>query len=341
MTDSKVAHGLTLKEGSARWRSRAALFLLTALVKSGSALGFLHYDPDHPIYDDIQRPHAVDELPVLLEDLNASKLPVIFYLHGRGAEPDKSFNPSRAGGGAVPRLRSEYNARVVLINWNSRGTGKDRSEPLSHITEGGDTLHAVLVQLAQFEHNNPGMPRPSLLVHSMGSIVLADTVKRFGWPTGPDQPLFTSILLSEPDVDSQGHAEWLSMVATTELVYVTQNRRDSILMESTDSRTPASNFALGLDPVPPYAAAARYVDLTDALKVFPLNIGAHQIFSKSVMGGNVDTCQFMTKVLRGEKFEPLQIAGLVLRSGGRYKASPRPDKSDGCFDNTVVGDDEE
>jgi hypothetical protein len=344
ITNFMQLHQVTFRRCDARQCCVLVFAFLFELVVSTSAWA-LQYDKSHPIYDETAKAYAINELQALLKQANnTSNLPVIFYLHGRGDEPDKSFNPSKIGGGAVPRLFSEYGVKVILISWNSRAKGKDRSEPLSHVSEGANTFNAVLSRIVEYEKENPSAPRPSLLVHSMGSIVLAETVKRFGWPGEAGKSIFSNILLSEPDADSQGHAEWLSKVTAVERVYVTQNRRDTVLKKSTDSRNPTSNFALGLDPVSPFAEGARYIDLTDALKikkVLGVKIGAHQVFTKSWMGFNITTCQFITKVLRGESFEPTEIAGISQLSASHFKASSKVDKKDACFAKTVSASDTE
>lgn len=321
-----------------RWQ----FFIIVALnlVVTAQTQAALQYDKTRPLLDDSGKSYSVAETQALLERLNEAKSRVIFYLHGRGEEPEKSFNFKKTGGGAVIRLRTEYNARVILIGWNSKSKGYDRSEPLEHTDEGADTMSAVLAQLAEHLKKNPSSPRPSLLVHSMGSIVLAKTVKRIGWPTDSTRPLFSNILLSESDVDSQGHGKWLSTISNAEKVYVTQNRQDTVLKESTDSRNPQTNFALGLEPVPPFADKARYIDLTDALAIkrkwFFLKVGAHQVFSKSWMGKHINTCQFITKALRGEIFEPDQIDGIAQTSPGHFKAIAKTSPNDSCFKHMVA-----
>ena len=265
---------------------------VTLMFASLPALGALVYDAQYPIYDEGKVAHPVSDIQQMLVEANAAGVPVIIYVHGRGDEPEKSFNPKMTGGNAMPRLAAEYGARVILIGWNSRARGEDRSQPLSHIVEAAATLRNALEQIITYEHQVPGGKRPSLLVHSMGSIALAKMVQQQGWPQ-EQQPIFSNILISEPDADSQNHSQWLSQISSHEPVYVTQNRNDSVLDKSRNSRDPPSNFALGLEPTPPYADGAIYVDLTDALKtkrVVLFKLGAHQVFSKSWMGGNTDTC---------------------------------------------------
>lgn len=339
---------LDIKLGKHCWSfSKAVLKVgLTLLfaASSSSAFALLKYDPTTPLYDNDKSAHSIGDIGALLSDASSKGQRVVFYLHGRGAEPEKSFNAKMTGGGAVGRLSTEYGVRVILIGWNSKATGKDRSEPLTQVDQGAGTLGSVLNQLIEFQRLNPNVQRPSLLVHSMGSIVLATLVQQRGWPEAQGKSIFSNILFSEPDADSQGHAGWLSKVSSRERVYVTQNTRDSVLKLSTDSRTPNGNFALGLEPVEPLASNAKYVNLTEALKVkrvLVLKLGAHQVFSKSWMGGNVNTCIFVTKALLGEKFEPDEIAGVTRQNPGRFRFAANLDKKHSCFKNEAVGGDKE
>ena len=318
---------------------------LPTVAYSTNGYASLKYDSTKPIYDESKLARSVGDIDALLKDANSKGQRVLFYLHGRGDEPEKSFDPKMTGGGVFGRLSSEYGVRVILINWNSKAKGTDRSEPLSKVEEGATTFNRVLANIVEFQRLNPAVPRPALLVHSMGSIVISSQVQKHGWPAAQGKPIFSNILFSQPDSDSQGHAEWLSKVAASERVYVTQNLHDSVLKLSTNARSPESNFALGLKPVEPLASNVSYVNLTEALRIktifFVYKLGAHPVFTKSWMGGNVSTCVFITKILVGEKFEPIEIAGVSLLSAGRYSVAANVDNNHYCFKQTVANDDNE
>lgn len=315
------------------------LILLALCMAASAATGAPAYDSRTPLYDIGAAGQAIDKLPEMLKAAYDKGRPVVLYVHGRGAEPQKSFDAGMTGGGAVPRLEKEYGVSVIMLNWKSKGKGDDRSDPLDNVPDAAGNLVRVLALLRQFRAANPQLPPPALLVHSMGSIVLAKTVADADWPAPAGQPLFAGVLLSEPDADSQGHAVWLAKVAAVERVFVTQNRVDSVLKRSTDARNPASNFALGLDPVAPLAVQANYVNLTDALGAKgPFNIvRAHQIFSKGWMGGNVNTCLFVTTVLRGGAPDFASLPAVRAPSAGRYVFDKKINKKDKCFSATEAG----
>lgn len=196
--------------------------------------------------------------------------------------------------------------------------------------EGATNFDAAMTKLAEFHQANPDKPAPSLLVHSMGSIVLATAIQTYGWRGTAEHRIFSNVLLSEPDADSQGHALWLSKLGAIERVYVTQNSDDSVLKKSTDARTPRTNLALGLTPVPPLAPNVAYIDMTQALKK-TLILGAHQIFKKSWMGGNVGSCVFVTRSLRGDSFDVSALPNVVSIGVGRFRIAKNKQPRHECF----------
>ena len=318
-----------------------SLFVCVATLAAMPA-NSINYDATRPIYDDTAIKRSVDQLPQVLTDAYAKNKPVLFYVHGRGDEPTKSFSAGMTGGGALPRLEKEYGVTVVMVNWSSKGKSRlDRATPLGKMPEAVATFDATMSTLAAFRASHPDVAAPSLLVHSMGAIVVAKAIEAHGWRGTAEAPLFQHVLLSEADADSQGHDVWLSKLAAVERVYVTQNSDDFVLKHSTDQRSPSTNRALGLKPVAPLVARATYVDLTGALKK-KLIVGAHQIFAKAWMGGNVGTCMFVSNVLRGQRFEILALSQVKLVSGSRYKIQRDVNKAHQCFADVDAnaGDDE-
>lgn len=325
--------------------SSVICLFLGLMAPSGPAAAELSYRAETPIIGDDHTTYAIEDFDKALDAAYRDGLPVILYLHGRGDEPQKSFTPKMIGGGAVPRLRDEYGARVVLLNWNSKPRHKDdRKDPLKHADEFAEKLNLILLKLADYQSAHETLAKPSLLVHSMGSIVLAKSIEKFGWPASANASLFSNILLTQADADSQGHAEWLNALTTHEQVFVTQNRDDPVLQSSKDER-PSDHFALGLEPVPPLANGATYVDLTKALGkkriAILFKMGAHQLFDKSWMGGNMNTCLFITKALHGESDPLKDIPGFSASGPNRYRAQKQISKKHPCFLKTSAGGDTE
>ena len=292
------------------------------------------FDAGRPLYTIQAKGYALTQLPTVLDQAYGSGRPVLFYVHGWGDEPRKSFDANLLGGGALPRLEREYGVRVVMFNWNSKSLGADRADPIAHIPDSLADFKNLLSGLATYRRGNPENRSPALLVHSMGSILLADSIQSSGWAYSAEAPLFSAVLVSAPDVDSQDHAAWLEILAARERVYVTQNRQDTVLRRSTHARILKTNFALGLEAVPPLAPSAFYIDLSDALgskNLVFISLHAHQIFSKGWMGGNVGTCAFVSKVLRGERFDLDALEGVTRTGGNRYAMKRQVDRKNACF----------
>ncbi len=253
-----------------------------------------------PLYTSDAKAWRIDQLPAVLAQLNASGKPVVLFVHGRGKEPGKSLlGGTFTEGMAVHKIERGYDVKVLMFNWDSAFHGLnlfDREVPLSHTPAGGAALGSTLTALKQFEADNPGIPRPALLVHSMGSVVVQHALLEGHWPA--ESSLFSTVLISEPDCDDVNHASWLELLAARERTFVTQNQDDFVLIRATDAR-PAGAKALGLGTSEPLAPHATYIDLT--------NMGAlgkkdadHEVFGKGAMNGQLYVCQFFTQALTGK-----------------------------------------
>lgn len=260
----------------------------------------LKFDPTTPLYLSDASAWKISQLSEVLTKLEATKKRTVIFVHGRGKEPEKGLRGATfTKGMAVHKIEQGYGVNVLMFNWDSAFHGwsfLDREVPLSHTQAGAEAFVELLVELLKYEDAHKDFQKPSLLVHSMGSVVLQKATGDKRWPT--DRSLFSNILLSEPDADDVGHASWLSTLAEREKVYVTMNKDDHVLRRSTDAR-PAGAHALGLGTDQPLAAKAFYVDLS--------NMGAlgekdedHEVFGKGAMNGQALVCQFFTEALLGE-----------------------------------------
>ena len=166
----------------------------------------------------------------------------------------------------------------------------------ANTVEGGRRLTEFLGELARFELSRPTMAKPALLAHSMGSVVLQHAVQDAAWPTGA--PLFSQVVLSQPDADDIGHIEWLGKVGAREKVFSTQNADDKVLKQSTDAR-PAGAHALGLGTSEPLAQNVKYVDLT-SMGALGATDDDHEVFGKGAMNGQVNVCAFFEQALLGK-----------------------------------------
>lgn len=259
----------------------------------------MKFNPETPLYTSDQRSWGIDAFAVLMTTLLELGKPIVFFVHGRGREPEKSLHrgePKR--GKAVHKIELGYNVSTVMFNWRSAFKWPniaDRDLPLRHTSAGGKSLGLVLEQLLLFQAKHPQAPKPALLVHSMGSIVVQKAVQEGHWPEA--RALFSNLLFSQPDCDDVGHAEWLDEIASRESTYLTLNEDDKILKRSRDAR-PRGSRALGLGTSQPLSPQAKYIDIS---RMGPLGIDDddHEVFHKGNMDGQVHLCRFFTEVLTG------------------------------------------
>lgn len=265
----------------------------------------LRFNADTPLYTSDASAWRMDDLNQVLDVLVKRSKPIVAFVHGRGKEPNKSLRGAKwAEGLAVHKVELGYDVSVLMFNWDSAFKGinfKDRKVPLSHTDAGGADLGKLLAGLGRYQLEHPGLQKPALLVHSMGSIVLQKAVAGGHWPAASG--LFSSVLFSQPDADDVGHADWLDVLAKKENTFVTLNRDDHILLKSTDER-PKGSKALGLDTKHPLARHAKYIDIS---RMGPVGEGEeaekdddHEVFGKGAMNGQVFLCEFFTQALTGK-----------------------------------------
>ena len=263
-------------------------------------LGKLKYDPKFPLYTSDAERYGFDQVDVALDKVFAAQLPVVFFIHGRGNEPNKSlFSGTFVEGGAVRKLEAQYKTKVLMFNWNSKAYLYDRKEPLSNIPAGADALGKVLNKikdyLARPENKNKKLV---LLAHSMGSIVVQTAIQKGLWPLD-DKAIFSQILVSSPDADNINHWEWLNELSRSESVYVTINKDDDILEKSTDAREEGRD-PLGLKPVQPLSPKAIYLDVSKLSDAEGKASGRHEIFNKEKMDNQVYLCNVLHDLITGE-----------------------------------------
>ncbi len=287
----------------------AALALLTTLVAHAAPCDSkqaLTFNPDTPFYrlagcghDALSTKSYVQEMP---QWLKAEGRPLLF-VHGRGDEPTKSVigRPGLVKGQALKQLASRP-LRPVMFNWDSRSASpSDRRRPLDHVEDAASAFAEFLKAYAQLRSQQPNLPRPVLLVHSMGALVIQRTVERDAWPK--DIRLFERIVFSEPDADRDRHEQWLAPLARKEQVWVTWNRYDFVLDGATDQRADGVRaLGLGVRWYEPLADGVRYVNLS---LIGPCCKGwlNHTVFVAGSFGDQPLVDGFMGRLLAGETID--------------------------------------
>lgn len=226
---------------------------------------------------------------------------VVVYVPGRGVEPDKSLRDEKI----VAHLEAQHRVECIMINWDAKAGGIlpwrlfDRERPLANAPRGAEKLAAVISAIASLSRSRGKI---SLLVHSIGNVVLQHCVTSGYWPVR-GHAIFDIVLMTEPDANAQGHAAWLQRLAIAERVYVTMNADDRVLQHARQNRS-AQQSALGLGRADESAVAATYLDLTGLVAKH------HRVFAKGAMESQVAVFTVINEILQGRtpKFDASQIS---------------------------------
>lgn len=214
----------------------------------------------------------------------------IFYIHGRGKEPNKSLQE------VIPDLEKEYTSTVLMFHWfpSYKGpTGYPKEEAEAAASDLGKALEYFQAYKNSHKDEFKNV-KSTMLVHSMGNIVFGKFMESYGRGT-LNKGLFDTIVLNSADADAKGHDKWVSNVDFTNNLYITLNEHDSILSFSAKSQ---GEKRLGQKTTTvtgkqiPLAANATYVDFSEA----EVN---HRYFLKSGQEGNRWLKQFYESVMNG------------------------------------------
>ncbi len=156
-------------------------------------------------------------------DTPSPKKNLVFFVHGMGDYPEKAFDEN-----TLKKIENEYDARVVMIHWPS--WINLRTIPRANAIESGKALKDFYFALDEYWRNNAerldGINRV-LLCHSMGNEVLKGSLAVYEGGLSVD--LFSTIIMAAPEVDLQGHADWVSDIDFAGSTYVMINSQDFVL----------------------------------------------------------------------------------------------------------------
>lgn len=270
---------------------------------------------------------TISDSDKVLDALFASRQPVVLYVHGRGREPRKSAQDNILGA-----LEKQYGVKVVMFNWDAHAFLFSRPVDRAHAS--APALRDLIGRLGKYRELHPDTATVpvSLLVHSMGSIVLKPALEGLSL-TNANGPIFDNILITESDEDAQGHSLWVEQLKSRRTILLTFNKNDSTLGHSNHGpgKTP-----LGKGPVSPLANNAFYLDTTNLVGK------AHRLFDKGRQHSIVAVCQIFTSMLRGgntdlgvgHTIQTVQEERILLPMG-------KANKTDACFQGVKDSPDED
>ena len=261
----------------------------------------------------------ISSIDQILAKLFDKKVPLVLYVHGRGNEPKKTEE-----GKILEKLEHEYGVKVLMFNWDSKGFLLSR--PVDNAKEAAPYLSDVIAKISDYRKRNPETEHVpvSLLVHSMGNIVLQTAIEKDLSLTCKDKGLFTNILMTGSDADAEGHNLWVQKLKANDTIIVTINKNDGTLSWSKhdNGKTP-----LGINPKQPLAINAYYLDVTGLVG------NVHRLFQKGKQHGQISVCKILTSMLRSET-PNLEKGGkgLIGKINERILVPvANVDKSDSCF----------
>jgi hypothetical protein len=268
---------------------------------------------DDCLYTSDGKPLKLEDFRSLLETQSKNHVPVVLYVHGRAKMPVRS--PSKR------RIERQHGVVCVMFRWDSAFPGLkfwDRDRPLSMIPGAAEKLRKVLALVPP--KADRGDAKVTLLVHSMGNLVLQEAVGSGGFA---GRQLFDNILMVEPDCDAQGHVAWVRLLARQEKVFITLNRHDTVLNKAGATRPPGV-FSLGLAVSEPKAENARYLDLTGLVG------NNHRLFSLGALESQVGVAETIRGILRGESGLPAP-AWIAAQEGPVIRLKSHQDAANAIF----------
>ncbi len=210
---------------------------------------------------------SVDSFTTLLDqavrDIRSSDVQdnLILFVHGRGKHPEKAFKKS-----LISDLESNYSATVIMYHWPS--WEGPLAFPEANARASAKDFTSVLEELRKYKRINSQLVygiKFTLLAHSMGSIVLEESILTMGQNAFGD--IFDTIVISASASAGRGHSNWVGMIGVHDNIYVTVNKDDTMLGKA-GIKMKQRRLGKGLqnrDGVEfKLADNAKYIDLTES-----------------------------------------------------------------------------
>lgn len=185
----------------------------------------------------------------------------ILFVHGRGKHPDKAFEQS-----LIFDLESNYTAKVIMFHWPSWEGALDFPE--GNARKSAKDFITVLKGLKEYQHNNRQLVQNikfSLLAHSMGSIVLEETILKMD--DNSLGKIFDTVVVSSSASAGKNHSNWVTDIYLSDNIYITVNQDDPILGKA-GIKMKGRRLGKGLENRQGdkfgLADNAKYIDLTES-----------------------------------------------------------------------------
>lgn len=230
-----------------------------------------------------------------LEATRAGSKNFVLYIHGF----NKPFVETLVQATQIEHI---YDVDVILFSWPSlarNAVGQvDAYLEARAVAEASSAEFHAFLQLCAKVGSSPGEQQRSvtLLAHSEGNYLLQKYLESNAFDDRGARG-FTNVVLSQADVDSEGHYRWLCRLeAERTAVYVTINQSDEKLEEAEKG---LKLKRLGKTWPPDVQGRVTYVNFTPGEGVN----GLHNLWRDAV--SNTAVKEFFAAVLNGKRFPDL------------------------------------
>ncbi|BBM85865.1 alpha/beta hydrolase [Candidatus Uabimicrobium amorphum] len=161
----------------------------------------------------------------------------ILFVHGRGNHPKKAFDKKLIYG-----LEKDYSAKVMMFHWCSCSSWFGYPEDQARFA--AKYLYGVLQSIKKYRNAKKTNMKFTLLTHSMGSIVLEETLLKFY--KRPLGKLFDTLVINAPCSEGKNHVSWVDKIDFANEVYIVFNKND-VVLGSAGLQTGARRLGRGLE----------------------------------------------------------------------------------------------
>ncbi|NCT72667.1 MAG: alpha/beta hydrolase [Xanthomonadaceae bacterium] len=315
-------------------RAQTFTLLVLLLLSSDRTTAALRYDQERPLTSlhGPAKQNSIAQLDAVLDGLlvesNHGPLAIVVYVHGRGNEPEKSFQDTKFTSGFLLQKLETQNVSVLGYNWRSKIKPFHFCErPVVEARAAALGLRRLIQDLERHQLANPQRwkaRRAVLLAHSMGNIVVAEAMRDPGTLDSAKR-LFNTIVLSASDEPAHEHFVWQDHMPQG-LVYVLSNPEDRFLKRSMSCGKNDPSARLGLisaaDSSVQRALTSTYIEIPAGSR--------HRYISRGAQERNPSTCKVITTLLQGNKPEFPQ-AWRVADNPARIRIPLSEDPGDSCF----------
>ena len=261
-------------------------------VGGGWKLEVLDDEVDHGGEPMLASEHAFLQLQ---DRMRRRRKHALFFVHGFNNDLEDVLKRARG-------LERNYGVEVIAFTWPANGRvagGTDYRSDKRDAVRSAAALDRALEKLHGYflKYQLPCGQRISLFLHSMGNYLVKHLMMSSIYQG--ETELFDNTILVAPDVNNEGHAEWLDRIAVRRRLYVTVNEDDRALQASRLKFGKKQRARLGHSTQGLNSRHAVYLDFTRARHVGD----GHSYFEGEIIRRNHKVKEVFRRMIHGERAE--------------------------------------